>query len=137
LAGTTTENVAKVREAILEDRTGTIHDVRDIVIVAHGTCQKILLQDLNMPRIAMKFVPRLPSNDQKEHCVAVCSELKEQTENDPNFISTIITDDESWVYGFNPETKQQSSKWKMPDSPQPKKVRQVRNNVKSMLICFF
>jgi hypothetical protein len=25
----------------------------------------------------------------------------------------------------------------MPDSPQPKKVRQVRNNVKSMLICFF
>jgi hypothetical protein len=49
--------------------------------------------------IAAKFVPRLLSNDQKEHCVAVCSEIKEQTENDPNFISTIITGDESWVYG--------------------------------------
>jgi hypothetical protein len=44
---------------------------------------------------AANFVPRLLSNDQKEHCVAVCSELKEQTENDPNFISTIITDDDS------------------------------------------
>jgi hypothetical protein len=51
-----------------------------------------------MWHIAAKFVPRLLSTDQKEHCISVCSELKEQTENDPNFISTIITGDESWVY---------------------------------------
>jgi hypothetical protein len=31
-----------------------------------------------MRRIAAKFVPRLLSNDQKEHRVAVCSDLKEQ-----------------------------------------------------------
>jgi hypothetical protein len=31
------------------------------------------------------------SNDQKEHCVAVCSERKEQTKNDPSFISTIVS----------------------------------------------
>jgi hypothetical protein len=35
------------------------------------------------------------SINQKGHHVAVCSELKEQTINDPNFISTIITGDES------------------------------------------
>jgi hypothetical protein len=62
-----------------------------------------------MRRIAAKFVSRLLSNDQKEHRVAVCSELKEQTENDPNFTSAIITGDESLVYGYDPETKQQSS----------------------------
>jgi hypothetical protein len=44
-------------------------------------------------RIAAKFV--LLSNDQKEHRVAVCSKLKEQTENDQNFIATITTGDES------------------------------------------
>jgi hypothetical protein len=60
-----------------------------------------------MRRIAAKFVPRLLSNDQKEHRVAVCSDFKEQTENDPNLISTIITGDESWVYGYDPGTKQQ------------------------------
>jgi hypothetical protein len=82
-------------------------------------------------------VPRLLRNDQKEHRVAVCSELKEQIENGPNFISTIITGDESWVYGYDPETKQQLSQWKTPNSPRPKKGRQVQSNVKSVLIFFY
>jgi len=34
------------------------------------------------------------------------------------------------------ETKQQSSQWKSPNSPRPKKARQVRSNVKSMLSFF-
>ena len=34
-------------------------------------------------------------------------------------------------------TKTQSSQWKSPGSPRPKKARQVRSNIKSMLICFF
>jgi hypothetical protein len=89
-----------------------------------------------MRRIAAKFVPRLLSNDQKEHRVAVCMELKDQARDDPNFISKVITGDESWVYGYDPETKQQSSQWKSPNSPRPKKARQVRSNVKSMLIVF-
>ena len=49
----------------------------------------------------------------------------------------MITGDESWCYGYDPETKQQSSQWKSPGSPRPKKVRQVKSNVKTMLICFF
>ncbi|GFX71170.1 mariner Mos1 transposase [Trichonephila clavipes] len=36
----------------------------------------------------------------------------------------IITRDESWIYGYDPETKQQSSQWKNPGSPRPKKARQ-------------
>ena len=59
------------------------------------------------------------------------------TRNDPNFLSSVITGDESWVYGYNLETKQQSSQWKRLASPQPKKARQVKSNVKSMLITFF
>jgi hypothetical protein len=102
---TTPENIAKVREAILADRRRTIHDVREIVGLSCGTVQRILWDDLNMRRIAAKFVPRQLSNDQKEHRVAVC--------------------------------KQQSSQWKSPNSPRPKKTRQVRSNVKSMLIVFF
>jgi hypothetical protein len=90
-----------------------------------------------MRRIAAKFVLTLLSNDQKEHRVAVCRKLKDQARDDPNFISKVITGDESWVYGYDPKTKQQSSQWKSPNSPRPKKARQVRSNVKSMLIVFF
>jgi hypothetical protein len=85
-----------------------------------------------MRRIAAKFVTRLLSNDQKEHRVAICSKIKEQNENNPNFMSTIITGDKSWVYEYNSETKQQSSQWKTQNSPRPKKL-QVLNNIKSII----
>jgi histone-lysine N-methyltransferase SETMAR len=83
-----------------------------------------------MRRISARFVPRLLSDEQKALRVTVCRELKQQARDNPNFISNIITGDETWVYGYDPETKQQSSQW-------PKKVRQVHSNVKSMLIFFF
>jgi hypothetical protein len=30
---------------------------------------------------------------------------------DPNFLNTLITSDEMWFYGYDPETKMQSSQW--------------------------
>jgi len=89
-----------------------------------------------MRRISARFVPRLHSDDQKALRVSVCRELKQQARDDPNFISNITTGDETWVYGYDPESKQQSSQWKSPNSPRPKKAHQVRSNVKSMLIFF-
>jgi histone-lysine N-methyltransferase SETMAR len=62
-----------------------------------------------MRSISARFVPRLLSDDQKTLRVSVCRELKQPATDDPNFISNIITGDETWVYGYEPETKQQSS----------------------------
>jgi hypothetical protein len=78
-----------------------------------------------MRRNAAKFVSRLLSGDQKEYRISVCTELK--AENDPNFISNIIIGDESWVFGYDAETKQHSSQRKTPTSSRPKKA-QVRSN---------
>jgi histone-lysine N-methyltransferase SETMAR len=82
-------------------------------------------------------VPRQLSDDQKAHRISVCRELKQQATDDPNFISSVITGDETWVYFYDPETKQQSSQWKSPNSRRPKKAHQVRSNVHSMLMVFF
>ena len=90
-----------------------------------------------MRRISARFVPRLLSDDQKVLRISVCRELKKQARHDPNFISNITIGDETWVYGYDPETKQQSMQWKSPNSLQPKKARQVHSNVKSTLIVFF
>jgi hypothetical protein len=65
-----------------------------------------------MRRISARFVPRLLRDDQKALRVSVCRELKQQARDDPNFISNIITGDETWVYVYDPETKQQPSQWK-------------------------
>jgi len=133
----TAENVERVRVAVHEDRRRTINDISDIVGISFGSCQKILTDDLKMRRIAAKFVPRLLFEEQKQHRFLVCQELKDLALTDPTFISKVVTGDESWVYGYDPETKQQSSQWKSPHSPRPKKARQVRSDIKSMLICFF
>ncbi|UYV76634.1 hypothetical protein LAZ67_14001539 [Cordylochernes scorpioides] len=45
--------------------------------------------------------------------------------------------DEAWAYGYDVETKAQSSQWKLPHEPRPKKVRQVRSNVKVLLTVLF
>jgi hypothetical protein len=52
-------------------------------------------------------------------------------------MSRIITGDETWVYGYDPETKRQSLQWKNPSSPQPEKVRMSRSSMKTMFIAFF
>ena len=56
---------------------------------------------------------------------------------DPEFLNIVITGDESWTYGYNLETKAQSSQWQHSTSPRPKKARQVQSNVKVMLTVFF
>ena len=60
----------------------------------------------------------------------------EMASDDENGHKKVITGDELWVYGYDPETKQQSSQWKRPDEHRPKKARQSRSHVQSMLIFF-
>jgi hypothetical protein len=67
-----------------------------------------------------KFVPRLLPNKQKQHRLEICRELQQQLQGNPKFLSEVITDGEICVYGYDPETKQQSSQWKSPSSPRPK-----------------
>lgn len=135
--GITPENVTKVRDLILQDRRLTIQDLCNTLGLSYGTCQRILSEELNMRRIVAKFVPWLLQNEQKQHHLEVCRELQQQLQEDPNFLSKVVTGDESWVYGYDPETKQQSSKRKSPSSPRIKKFWQFKSNIKSMLICFF
>ncbi|GFV00632.1 histone-lysine N-methyltransferase SETMAR [Trichonephila clavipes] len=81
-----------------------------------------------MRRMSAKFVPRLLTEDQQFQRLATSSVLFQSESDDPEFMKLIITRDESWVYGYDPETKQQSSQWKTPGSPRPK--------IKVMLIVF-
>jgi len=119
-------------------RGSSVHNWRDLRTtgVSWSSCQWILTVDLNMRRVAAKLVSRLLTQDQKNTRLTLCQELKNQTESDPNFLSKVITGDESWCYGYDPETKQASSQWKTPNSPRPKKARQVRSNVKRCSLFF-
>ncbi|KAJ4450045.1 hypothetical protein ANN_01452, partial [Periplaneta americana] len=117
--GRNDENIAKMKRALDEDRRKTIDEVSEQTNLVKCT----------------KFVPRLLRDDQRENRVRVCRDLKSEVQNDPNFLKRIVTGDESWCYGYEPESKQASSQWKTQNSPRPKKARQVRSNVETMSIC--
>jgi len=78
-----------------------------------------------MKSVCMKFVPHLLTDDQREQRQTIARDLFEPSCEDVQFLKNIVTGDESWVYRYDPETKQQSSQWKGPTSPRPKKGRQV------------
>ncbi|XP_066945211.1 protein GVQW3-like [Macrobrachium rosenbergii] len=75
--------------------------------ISVGSCYEILTKRLKKHSVVAKPVPRLMTDEQKAHRVQVCQELLDRSE-DENFLSRIIAGDESWVYGFDIETKVQS-----------------------------
>jgi len=95
------ENIAKIREKLNEDRHYTIDELSEVTAVSWSSVQRILSQDLGMRRVAAKFVPRLLTEDQRQSHLAVCQDLKRELQNDPNFLSRVITGYESWCYVYD------------------------------------
>jgi hypothetical protein len=53
-------------------------------------------------------------------------------EDEPDFIYRIVTQDETRVHHFDPESKKQSMQWKHPGSPPPRKFKRVLSAGKMM-----
>ena len=49
----------------------------------------------------------------------------------------IVAGDKTWVYQYDPETKQQSAVWVFPDENPPVKLKRNRSASKQMTACFF
>ncbi|GFY15878.1 histone-lysine N-methyltransferase SETMAR [Trichonephila clavipes] len=124
------DKIAQVKAVVHSDRCLTIRETAQECHISVGSCdeiQKGLHQNmLNMRRVSAKFVPRLLTEDKQFQRLEISSDLFQSENNDPEFMKFIITGDESWAYGYDPETKQQSSQWKTPGSPRPKKARQSK-----------
>jgi hypothetical protein len=67
-------------------------------------------------------VSKLLSPEQQQLCHEVVQDMLECANRDPEFLKTVFTGNELWVYGYDLETKVQSSQWKHPTSLRPKKA---------------
>ncbi|XP_054431328.1 protein GVQW3-like [Pteronotus mesoamericanus] len=132
----TPENVERVRAAISKGRRLTVRELEADLGIPKTTVSQILTQDLGLKRVVAKFVPRLLLPEQKGHRAAVADDLIQTTPNEPDFLKTVITGDESPVCGCDPEMEAQPSQWKpLPGSSRRKKARQSRK-IKTMLTVF-
>ena len=62
-----------------------------------------------MRHVSAKFVLHLLNDDQKENHAEISQELLANANGNENFLKDIITEDETWIYGYDVETKMQSS----------------------------
>ena len=63
-----------------------------------------------MKRSTAKIVPKLLNFEQKERRIA--QEMLTMFNDDPDLLKKVITGDESWVYGYDIETKAKSMQWR-------------------------
>ena len=99
----------QVREKVLEDRRITIQEIAGEVGISTGSVHTILTKDLNLRRVSAKVVPKMLTGQQKELRKEIAEDMLDCANNDAEFIPTIINGDETWVYGYDPETKFRSS----------------------------
>jgi len=76
------------------------------------------------------------SVEEKANRLEICQDLLGRLDIEPNFLDKVITGDESWVFDYDPETKQQSEEWHIKSSPCPRKAHMSRSRVKTMITVF-
>jgi len=90
-----------------------------------------------MRKLSAKWVPKYLDADQKRQRCQSSEQHSEFFRRDPNdFLSRLVTMDKTWLYHYDPETKQQSMEWRHCVSPRPKKSR-VQKSAGKVLASIF
>lgn len=130
-------NKDRVKELVNTDRRLTVRDIAETLDISLSVVHQILTTDLGMSKVSARWIPRLLKEEEKQRRVDCSATFLRRfdTEGD-DFLNRIITTDETWLHHFDPETKMQSSVWKTPSTPPPKKARVQKSCGKEMFIFF-
>jgi len=107
----TDENINKVREMLINNRKLTSRELAEDLNIAYGSIQDIVVNDLDLRRVAAKLIPKELNFMQKRDRV-VAKDMISKAESDPTFIKRIITGDETWIYECDTQSRHQASEWK-------------------------
>jgi len=132
---TTPEIIDQSHELILEDHRISAKSIAEQLGISREQVGSILNEDLDMQKLPAKWVPKCLSADQKRQRSS--QQLLEFFRCDPNdFLSQLVTMDETWLYHYDPETKQQSVEWWHSSSSCPKKFRVQKSTGKVLASIF-
>lgn len=134
----TPENIDAVRELIMQDRHVTYLEIEATLGISATSIHKILHEHLGVRKLCARWIPHLLTDDQKKARVDWCREMiKKYNDGASKSVYYIVTGDESWIYAYEPETKNQSTVWVFQSEENPTKVTRSRSTAKQMVACFF
>ena len=121
---TNEEMFNKVRDLVYSDRRVKVEEIANALHISHGSVSTILHDRLGMCKLTARWVPKSLRDEHMATRASVCSALlKRFRSKEDDFLSRLVTVDETWVHYYEPENKAQSRKWVGPGSPRPKKFR--------------
>jgi len=90
-----------------------------------------------MRKLSVKWVPKCLNADQKLQRCQSSEQISEFSWRDANdFLSRLVTMDETWLYHYDPEIQQQSMESRHSGSPRPKNFR-VQESARKVLASIF
>jgi len=118
---TTLEIIDQIHELILEDRRISAKSIAKQLGISRERVGSTIHEDLDMRKLSAKWVPKCLNEDQKRPRCQSSEQMWDFFRRDPNdFLSRLLTMDETWLYHYDPVTKQQSMEWRHSGSPRPK-----------------
>jgi len=134
----TPEIIDKIHELILEDRRISAKSIAEQLVISRERVGSIIHEDLDMRKLSAKWFPKCLNADQKPQRCLSSEQILEFFRRDPNnFLSRLVTMDETWLYHYDPETKQQSMEWRYSCSPRSQEIPSGKIRWKSSRLDFF
>lgn len=131
--------VQEVDNKVRENRRFTISSLRDdFPNVSRSVLYGIVTEHLNYRKLCARWVPKMLTDVHKTKRLSSALTFLERYHNDgDDFLSQIVTGDETWVAYVTPESKQQSMEWRHSDSPRKVKFKQTISARKIMCTVFW
>ena len=116
----------------------TVFQIAETVGISVGSAYSILHDDLCLSKLSARWVPKALCSNQLNlrNKLSTVILFKIEADEDCCF-DRIITGDETWVYQYDPETKQQSKQWLPRESSGPIKFKSKRSVKKVMATVFW
>ena len=106
--------------------------------ISHGSVSTTLHERLGMHKLTARWVPKSLSDEQMAIRASVYSALlKRFRSKEDDFLSRLVTVDETWIHCYEPENKTQSRQSVGPGSPRPKKFKTQPSAGKVMATVFW
>jgi len=103
---TTPEIIDQIHELILEDCRISAKSIVEQLGISSERAGSITHEDLDMRKLSAKWVPKCLNADQKRQRCESSEQLLEFFRCDPNdFLSRLVTTEETWFYHYDPEIK--------------------------------
>ncbi len=131
-------NIQMVLNAIQANRRTTVEELSAATNVSKSSVHTIIKKDIKFSKLALKFMPCLLTDEQKQFRVRMCELNLQSLKDDDQFLSKIITGDESWVSIFEMELKANSWEWHPRGESTSRPLKAIRNRSakKAMLTVF-